>query len=344
MTEYRPFEESKGVFRSSRSRLRHNPFLLSKSGGDAKVRKRPRDGEQVGNKNSGDQLNRSAPAQKVTSILTLFDQPPVHSDVVYVLVDLVLRQDPSRLKGRNLEIESKLGIIYDKSSGSRVADDIPVCTNSALRSACHQDMRFSSTVNLQSFKTINEMLNRWVIKSPRRSEIECKHVTDVDTSYENGTRETKRVKPADGSRKWVLRKQRLADLNVTCPLSQYDLRYSLSSEEEIAKSGSSRARSRRTKNRQSYRFSNVVIDITAVELEEPLTLEGDKLVSVGVPQNTFEIEVELIYPDGFDLLRECEHIKVRKEQGDIVHTSSLHKLIQELVDTVRGILTAADRR
>mmetsp|Transcript_43629 Transcript_43629/g.170720 ORF Transcript_43629/g.170720 Transcript_43629/m.170720 type:complete len:274 (-) Transcript_43629:2547-3368(-) len=202
MTEYRPFEESKGVFRSSRSRLRHNPFLLSKSGGDAKVRKRPRDGEQVGNKNSGDQLNRSAPAQKVTSILTLFDQPPVHSDVVYVLVDLVLRQDPSRLKGRNLEIESKLGIIYDKSSGSRVADDIPVCTNSALRSACHQDMRFSSTVNLQSFKTINEMLNRWVIKSPRRSEIECKHVTDVDTSYENGTRETKRVKPADGSRKW----------------------------------------------------------------------------------------------------------------------------------------------
>lgn len=51
---------------------------------------------------------------------------------------------------------------------------------------------------------------------------------------------------------------------MVCPMSPYDLRYSISSEDPAARSASSRPRSEREKDRLSYSFSHLSVDITAV--------------------------------------------------------------------------------
>lgn len=88
----------------------------------------------------------------------------------------------------------KLGTIFDKSSGNRLCDVLPVCTDSAVSPQYHGDCRFESTVSKQTFELINHKLNNWVSssqQSDRRVRYEKKRENDI--YFDDGTRESRKV-------------------------------------------------------------------------------------------------------------------------------------------------------
>lgn len=74
---------------------------------------------------------------------------------------------------------------------------------------------------------------------------------------------------------------------------------------------------------------------------EPVEQRGEEILHLGLPQESYEVEIEIVFPNDFSLTEECDRLRKAPPTGaGRVLTSKLHTLLQELVDSARGI--AAD--
>ncbi|PWN49536.1 mRNA triphosphatase CET1 [Violaceomyces palustris] len=180
------------------------------------------------------------------------------------------------LHEENLEIEAKVGLILDRETGQRV--QLPV------RNECIVDLhniRFESKMTMRQHAHYNQVLNNLVghtgAPNYTAARVRCERVKEIDYSYQGGelgrlrvTRdaETLKIKPNRS-----ITKNRIADLNVYCPLREFDYRISLSQEKPIGRDLTDADLqddpvSIREKNRLSYSHQNFVIDLTQVILPE----------------------------------------------------------------------------
>ncbi|BFZ55388.1 mRNA-capping enzyme subunit beta [Savitreella phatthalungensis] len=193
--------------------------------------------------------------------------------------------DPNWSGKSGIEIEAKFGTLMLKDSGVQERFEIPHIISAAiLEQAEARDVpfMFRSELSPQQYAFFNEHLNREVERSnakPRaRHGIAYVHTRETDTVYEKGGARTQgsrglRITRNDktGQVSACIIKHQVAQLNITCPNSAFDLRISINHEEakdvpEAIESSSSgyTASSIRQKDRLSYTHQHIRMDLTMI--------------------------------------------------------------------------------
>lgn len=230
------------------------------------------------------------------------------------------------VSSRNVEVEAKLGLLVEREQNVRAVSLVPVTCETPISTESNRDTRFESNVGEENFYRIIQRLNDRVAQSSHLAQgaLQCTSLTEVDIYWPGRIRETKRKTTGpDGAEVWKTvkteSKKRLGDLNVLCPGRWCDLRYSASVEEPCSLPTSGKPTMQRVKNRLSYRYEAVSIDLTTVEMESERGTE-----------RTFEVEVEIV-PEA-NLVDEV----VKYRNGDA--RSRLFEQATLLVNTVRTLL------
>lgn len=250
--------------------------------------------------------------------LTIMGGPPLVDDRVRQLVQFIL----FHVNSPNVEIEAKLGILMERAQEVRVIDLVPVLCETPIKQESNADVHFISDVGEELFYKFNQRLNSRVEETSKQKEGVVRYVRarELDTYFPGRVRQTK-IRVNDNSPFKVIRtqrKKRLGDLNVLCPGRTCDLRYSASSEEDCAVPNAA-PEMERDKDRISYKFEYLSIDITTVQM-----------VHQGRTERSFEVEVEIDSPS-----RLFEEVK-KYRSGD--GSSKLFDIAGSLVNTVRLLL------
>lgn len=252
--------------------------------------------------------------------ITVMGGPPLVDDRVRQLVHFILLH----VHSPNVEIEAKLGTLMERAQGVRVTELVPVLCETPIKEESNNDVRFISDVGEELFYKLNQKLNTRVEETAQQQQGTVRYVRarELDVYYQGRVRQTKSRSNERSPFKVVRtqKKERLGDLNVLCPGSICDLRYSASSEMDCSLPNSS-PEMERDKDRISYKFEFLSIDITTVQM-----------IRQGGVERTFEVEVEI--DSTTNLFREVE--KYRCGDG----TSKLFDIAGSLVNTVRLLLEA----
>lgn len=250
--------------------------------------------------------------------ITIMGGPPLADDRVRQLVHFILLH----VRSPNIEIEAKLGTLMERAQGVRVTELVPVLCETPIKEESNSDVRFISDVGEDVFYRLNQKLNSRVEETAQQQQGTVKYVRtrELDVYYPGRIRQTK-SRSNDHSPFKVVRtqkKERLGDLNVLCPGRICDLRYSASSELDCSVPTAS-PEMERDKDRISYKFEFLSVDITTVQM-----------VRQGGVERTFEVEVEI--DSATNLFAEVEKYR----RGD--ETSKLFDIAGSLVNTVRLLL------
>lgn len=255
---------------------------------------------------------------------TIMGVPPLVDDRVRYVVNFILEH----VNSPNVEVEAKLGTLIEKSHGVRAIELVPVLCETPIRSESNKDTRFQSDVGGEVFTRLNSRLNQRVESTSEQEQgrIHYLRTREMDVFWPGRVRETKvRRNAPDGSEQYetirVQSKKRLGDLNVLCPNKIADIRYSASMEQDCNIPPNSTPQMQRIKDRISYKYEYLSIDITCVEMQNNSSLE---------PSTTFEVEVEI--DPTTDLFGEV----LKYRHGD--ETSKLFDIAGSLVNTVRLLL------
>lgn len=255
---------------------------------------------------------------------TIMGAPPIVDDRVRQLVHFILRH----VTDANIEIEAKLGVLIEKDQDVRVISLVPVMCETPIREESNGDVRFVSDVGENMFKNVNERLNTRVRETNGQTEgrITYERKRETDVYYPGRVRQTRhQVNRSQNRDEYKVvrtqRKSRLGDLNVLCPGGVCDIRYSASREENCEVTQNTRQEYQREKDRISYKFEYVSVDITTVE---SVTNPG----SVG--ERTHEVEVEI--DSSTNLFEEARKYR----DGD--ESSKLFDIATNVVHTVRVLL------
>lgn len=255
---------------------------------------------------------------------TIMGVAPLVDDRVRYVVNFILEH----VNAPNVEIEAKLGTLIEKSHEVRAIELVPVLCETPIRHESNKDTRFQSDVGGEVFTRLNDRLNKRVEATAdlHTGRIHYLRTREMDVYWPGRVRETKVRRTApDGSEQYetvrVQSKKRLGDLNVLCPNKIADIRYSASREEDCSIPSNSAPQMRRIKDRISYKYEYLSIDITCVEMQEKASTE---------PSTTFEVEVEI--DSATDLYGEV--LKYRHQD----ETSKLFDIAGSLVNTVRLLL------
>lgn len=271
----------------------------------------------------------------VAEPLTLLGLPPPVDDRVRNLVSFILQH----VTQPGVEVEAKLGTLIVKSKNIRACDFVPTLCESPIRAEEAADIRFESAVHHSCFAYLNKELNRRVEATsslPNASErVMYLRTRELDFFWPDRVRETRQMSGSDenGNETYetirVQRKTRLGNLNFLCPSSIMDVRYSASLEMDASRPPRNVAdpAKRRLKDRISYKFDFLSVDITAVETTDPAA----NLFN----QPTHEIEIEI--DSSANLFGEVEKYR----NGD--PTSQLFRIATALVSTVRIIMEEAGK-
>lgn len=258
---------------------------------------------------------------------TILGIPPVVDDRIRYIVNFILEH----VNSPNVEIEVKLGLLIAKEHNVRATQVVPVTCETAINQQSNQETRFESNVGEQMFFNLNNRLNQRVEQTERetKNKVSFTRSRHLDVYYQGNIREVKEIrKRADGSEYYqtihVQSKTRLGDLNVLCPIAHLDMRYSASREEPAEIQPNMVPTRQRLKDRISYRYEYLSIDITCVNME---TI-GGKSGSL----RTYEVEIEID-----SSARLYEEVK-KYQQGD--DSSKLFDIATCLVNTVRILLEA----
>ncbi|UZJ53152.1 hypothetical protein CBS101457_002472 [Exobasidium rhododendri] len=177
----------------------------------------------------------------------------------------------------HLEIEGKVGRIVDKHNGDRI--NIPVRTETVVE--MQSNWKFESTMSESQHRKINGVLNTIVqdqsqgMRYERQQEIDCFHRTP-----EGSVRVTRDAKTMIVKEKGIMRKRRLADINIFSPNRALDYRISVNVEVPESEVPSGEPDYTREKNRLHYTHQNVCIDLTQVHAAD----------SQNIPSNELEVE------------------------------------------------------
>lgn len=259
---------------------------------------------------------------------------PLVDDRVRNLVNFILQH----VTGPDVEVEAKLGVLVEKQKDVRACDLLPVLCETPIQPEVAAETRFESCVHHTFFDHLNVVLNQRVEATAEIADPSARVMylrsRELDVFWPGKVRETRSLAagPDGGLQEKdtlrVQRKTRLGDLNFVCPGCAVDVRYSASLEEEAKiPPGVPEPARRRAKDRISYKFDALSVDITAVETTDPdANMFG---------HTTHEIEVEV--ESGANLFVEVQKYRA----GD--PSSRLFGIATSLVNTVRLIMEEIQR-
>lgn len=122
-----------------------------------------------------------------------------------------------------------MGTILDKQTGLRI--QLPVQTETAV--VMQSNWRFESTMSESQHKKINAVLNQLVTDQSKGVRYERQHEIDCFHSIPEGggkVRVTRDAKTMIVKEKGIMRKRRLADINIFSPNRALDYRISVNVE------------------------------------------------------------------------------------------------------------------
>ena len=256
--------------------------------------------------------------------VSIFGGVPLVDDRIRTVVNFILEH----VNSPEVEVEAKLGFLFETQQNMRAIHLVPVTCETPISKESNKDTRFISDVGEAFFQNLNEKLNRRVEETERDTarRVDYIQTKEIDVMWPGRVRETRALKPRpDGREEFetirVQTKRRLGDLNMLCPGRVADIRYSASSETNADIPFNSRPTRQRTKDRLSYKYESLSIDITSVE-----TLEGSNQDS----SRTHEVEVEI------DQTANLYDEVMKYQNGDA--SSKLFEIATEMVNTVRLLL------
>lgn len=262
--------------------------------------------------------------------LTILGEPPLVDDRVRSVAHFML----THVKNGDVEIEAKLGMVMEKADGgrNRASNMMPLSCETLLGPHANGAVRFVSDVDPGVFSHINELLCRRCELDPH---VSYNRTCDLDTYWLDSVsnrkvRETHRYNQHTGQFDilvGIMTKNRESDLNVLCPLAPLDIRYSASTERKMAalpKTVANTHASKRQKDRISFKYEFVQVDLTCVKMEEN-----------GGHKETREIEVEIADSNAL-----FEHV-TRYNNADT--TNKVFDIAASLVNTVRALLEEAKK-
>lgn len=241
-----------------------------------------------------------------------------------------LLEDPKNEK--IIEIEAKIGKLLHRSSDNRCS--LPVMTETILKQG-HDQYTFSSTLDLEVFKQLNEFLNQQVHKSQKLQgpKITYKRTKECDLFY-HGKEKHKRIRvsvhPETRKQLRAIIKEKKKNFDFYCPQSSFDFRITLSLENEVPFPKDEEIPFlERYKDRLSYEFDIWKIDITTVT-ESKLDHFGQFIQNS--TSLTYEVEMECKI-DYF--VKEKEKI-LRGEKNKFSDISA------EIISNVKNLLKACE--
>ncbi|PWN97909.1 mRNA triphosphatase CET1 [Tilletiopsis washingtonensis] len=162
----------------------------------------------------------------------------------------------------DLEIEAKIGRIIDSHTGERLA--LPVASETILN--MQEGWRFESSMSQPQHQQLNNLLNSLVTPSRR---VSYRRVREIDYAYRNRVRVTRdsdtlAIRQPHG----IIRKNRLADMNIYCPNQGFDFRISINTETDVDEEPTEESTSHREKNRLCYTHQGFEVDLTQVTRPE----------------------------------------------------------------------------
>ena len=214
---------------------------------------------------------------KISAIpVSMFGEPPVPDLVDHVRKFLIhtlktneklrvqLEQHP-KIESVEIEIESKLGEIIDKSTNLRIKlpiYDETICT--------YENVRFNSDMSMKQHKQFNQFLNSFVANPTSSYRTTYEHKIEVDEFV--NTPEFKLRRTLDSKTrdiKQVIHKKRIGDLNIYMPAHPLDIRISVNLECKMKDSKTiGPSQHQRIKDRLSYTMNPFRVDLTQVKNHE----------------------------------------------------------------------------
>ncbi|KAH7885244.1 CYTH-like domain-containing protein [Phlebopus sp. FC_14] len=191
-----------------------------------------------------------------------------------------------------VEVEAKIGILRDRSSGKRLL--LPVLVETIL-TPNEIDLRFESNMSAMQHKHFNTLLNDLKRTSSEQSHsaspLEYTHVKVVDSFYPpDNPRDRERIRVTreekTGNVLESMKKVRLGDLDVYCPKRAADWRVSVNVEIPVPHPVGTPMHTRR-KDRICYSHEEFNIDLTQVI---------SNLAPNSPPDTLHELEVEIARP------------------------------------------------
>lgn len=263
--------------------------------------------------------------EKVAEPITIMGVVPLVDDRVRYVVEFIL----TYVDSPNVEVEAKLGVLNEREQDVRAVDLVPVLCETPIRPESNKDTRFQSDIGHEMFRRLNTRLNRRIEETAglEQGRIQYLRTRECDVFWPGRVRETKERRVSeDGTETYetirVQSKHRLGDLNVLCPGKVADVRYSANAEEDCSVPPNTKVDMRRLKDRISYKYEYLSVDITCVETT--------KMSEPDHSTTTFEVEVEI---DRSACL--YEEVKKYRERDE---TSKLFDIAASMVNTVRLLL------
>ncbi|KAG9315747.1 CYTH-like domain-containing protein [Chiua virens] len=233
-----------------------------------------------------------------------------------------------------VEVEAKLGILKDRTTGKRIT--LPVLVETILHPEAALDLRFESNMSAVQHKHFNTLLNELQRNSSEPSHpaspLEYKHFKLVDSFYPSGDardREKIRVTREEqtGNVVEITKKKRLGDLNVYCPKRSADWRVSVSLEIPVSHPVGTPTLTRR-KDRICYSHEEFNIDLTQV-----VSNAGPN----SPPEILHELEVEIARP-ALLLSTACKRVDPNVPEHE---RNAFDELIRSFVNNARILVKNA---
>lgn len=301
------------------------------TGGEASRKRRRPSGPGPEQREEQDVVERKEVTAKVEAkkaegemeTVTIMGGPPLVDDRVRYVVNFMLEH----VKSDKVEVEAKLGVLFEKVENVRAVTLVPVLCETPIRSESNKDTRFQSDVGAETFARLNARLNQRVDRTSENAPGNVRYIRrrEMDVFWPGKIRETKeRREGGEGGDGYhtirVQRKTRLGDLNVLCPGRRADVRYSASEEMDCGIPTGCEPTMQRVKDRMSYKYEYLSVDITCVQMQGV----GEKSTM------TFEVEVEV--DSSANLYSEV--VKFRNGDG----SSKVFAIAFSMVNTVRLLL------
>ncbi|KAF8959556.1 mRNA-capping enzyme subunit beta, partial [Entomortierella lignicola] len=206
----------------------------------------------------------------------------------------------------NVEIEAKVGVIIDTNTGRRL--ELPVENEVVLSQGPYLRYRFSSDMTQGQHAHFNNILNiRHQESQKLEHQIVYKHTYEVDQFFSGPggkVRVTRNQKTNEVVENGIVRKDRIANLDVYSPKNAFDFRVSVNVEIPVpAPTGTPQYQ--RNKDRVSYRHRNFKIDLTQVKSNNASNNnnQAHNYSQMRQPNSgnqmdlTHELEVEFVHPE-----------------------------------------------
>ncbi|KAG0216755.1 mRNA-capping enzyme subunit beta [Mortierella sp. NVP41] len=264
----------------------------------------------------------------------------VPDDVVQAIADFLFEH----CHHPNVEIEAKVGILIDKSTGRRI--EMPVKNEVVLMPQARANWyKFSSDMTVAQHAHFNRCLNKsHEMSQQTESKVIYKHTYEIDQFHTSGgpkTRVTKDQKTGQVIPNGIVRKDRIADLDIFSPRRPFDYRVSVNVEVPVPFPGGS-PDFERQKDRVSYRLNNLKIDLTQVKTansNKPPTQQHNYSQMRPQPGQqqaqgdvTHELEIEFVHPE--ELTRERD---IRINSGGRQPDRFL-EITGNFINNVRGLI------